>query len=62
MRGLLLLLLTCLLCACGAPERRANCTVAIYAHPTKKSPAGRIVVRCDGLDRATIDADHVRMP
>ena len=50
----------CLLTACSAPERRKDCTVSIYDHPTKKRPAGRIVVRCDGLDRATIDAERVR--
>ena len=55
-----LLLALCLLTACSAPERRKDCTVSIYDHPTKKRPAGRIVVRCDGLDRATIDAERVR--
>ena len=44
---------------CGAAEQRKSCTVAIHNHPTLPRPAGRIKVRCDGKDRATIDARRV---
>jgi hypothetical protein len=47
-----------LLVGCGA-EQRQTCTVGIHNHPTLPRPAGRIKVRCDGLDRATIDARRV---
>lgn len=53
------LLTLCLLCGCGGVETRKDCEVGIYAHPSKPRPAGRILVRCDGLERATIDADKV---
>ena len=44
---------------CGAAEQRQTCTVAIHDHPKLPRPAGRIKVRCDGVDRATIDARRV---
>ena len=47
-----------LLSSCGAEQRR-DCTVGIHNHPTLPRPAGRIKVRCDGVDRATIDAKRV---
>ncbi len=47
-----------LLSSCGAEQRKA-CTVGIHDHPTLPRPAGRIKVRCDGVDRATIDARRV---
>ena len=47
-----------LLSSCSA-EQRKTCTVAIHNHPTLPRPAGRIKIRCDGLDRATIDARRV---
>ena len=53
------LIALCLLCACSGPETRKDCEVGIYAHPRLPRPAGRIVVRCDGLERAIIDADKV---
>ena len=53
------LLIVLLLVGCGAPEQRRACTVAIHNHPTLPRPAGRIKVRCDGVDRATIDAKRV---
>lgn len=55
----LLFLLALSLEGCSAPEQRQTCTVAIHDHPTLPRPAGRIKVRCDGLDRATIDARRV---
>lgn len=48
-----------LLTSCGAPEQRTTCTVAIHDHPELPRPAGRIKVRCDGVDRATIDAKRI---
>ena len=48
-----------LVSGCGAPEQRRACTIAIHNHPTLPRPAGRIKVRCDGVDRATIDAKRV---
>ena len=54
-----LAVVTLLLVGCGAPEQRISCTVAIHNHPTMPRPAGRIKVRCDGVDRATIDARRV---
>jgi hypothetical protein len=53
------LLLCLLLSACAGVERRTDCTVQVLDHPSKPRPAGRIVVLCDGLRRATIDAEHV---
>jgi hypothetical protein len=47
-----------LVAGCGA-EQRKTCTVGIHNHPTLPRPAGRIKVRCDGTDRATIDAKRV---
>lgn len=58
MRGLLLLL-TCLLCACSAPERRDNCAASIEPHPKLPYPAGVIIVRCDGVERVRITAKRV---
>jgi hypothetical protein len=58
MRGGSLLIVLLLVAGCGAEQRRA-CTVAIHNHPTLPRPAGRIKVRCDGVDRATIDAKRV---
>lgn len=58
MRGGSLLLLIWL-AGCSAPEQRQTCTVAIHDHPKLPRPAGRIKVRCDGVDRATIDARRV---
>lgn len=46
----------------GAMEQRQTCTVAIHDHPKLPRPAGRIKVRCDGKDRATIDAKRVHVP
>lgn len=61
---LALVVLLALLCTegCGAAEQRTTCTVAIHDHPTLPKPAGRIKVRCDGKDRATIDAKRVHVP
>ena len=59
MRGGSLLLALLLVAGCSAPEQRKTCTVAIHNHPTLPRPAGRIKVRCDGVDRATIDARRV---
>jgi uncharacterized lipoprotein YmbA len=47
-----------LVAGCSA-EQRTTCTVGIHNHPTLPRPAGRIKVRCDGVDRATIDARRV---
>jgi len=46
----------------GAMEQRKSCTIAIHDHPKLPRPAGRIKVRCDGVDRATIDAKRVHVP
>jgi len=54
------LLLCLLLPACAGVERRADCAVTVVDHPIKPRPAGRIIVRCDGVPRATIDADRVQ--
>lgn len=54
------LLLCLLLSACAGVERRADCAVTVVDHPSKPRPAGRIIVRCDGVPRATIDADRVQ--
>ena len=65
MRGGSLLLVIGLLVPCVAgcsAEQRTTCTVAIHDHPTLPRPAGRIKVRCDGKDRATIDARRVHAP
>lgn len=51
-----LLLLCLLLPACSGPEKRDNCTVTVEPHPSQPYPAGVIVVRCDGLERARIVA------
>ena len=55
-------LLLCFLTACSATQTRESCDVTIYRHPSKPSPAGRIVVRCDGREQAVIDADQVNAP
>lgn len=55
------LLLLAMLCGC-ATEVRRDCAVQVLDHPRLGRPAGRIRVVCDGLPRATIDADRVDLP
>ena len=55
-QSMLLILAALLLAACSAPEQRNHCSVTVEPHPSKPYPAGVIVVRCDGMERARIVA------
>ena len=54
--GMILILAAWLLTDCSAPEQRTHCSVTVEPHPSQPYPAGVIVVRCDGLERARIVA------